>query len=247
MVSVMAQVYQGSPQMTSPVAARHISLGFALQMCNAENSDIHMYDALSPTGSVTDTFQVQLEVSDVLLTSGHPFCRSGFKRRREATVCRSLLQKLKDEQSNAVRNQQYPAASCPICFEDLAKPEPSSSSPSSSSAACVADVYKDSQSDCNHGASSSKCDAPSAPPLDAHPEYQTLLDKSKTHGSAEQDEHKHRRSRCVQLVSPVFAYACTLPPVIRPYQDMQVAFYIVNLAFCLSFLDARHLRILLAS
>ena len=138
---------------------------------------------------------------DVTLKSGHPFCRSGVKRRREATVCRTLLQKLKDEQASAVRNQQYPAASCPICFEDLAQPEHSSSSPTSSSAARVANAYKDSQSHCNHGASSSKSDAPSAPPLDAHPEYESLLDKSKVHGGADSDERK--RSRSVQLLSSV--------------------------------------------
>ena len=148
-------------------------------------------------------FLIQFKVQDALLTSRYPFCRSGFKRRREATVCRSLLQKLKHEQASAVRNRQYPAASCPICFEDLAKPEPSSSSPSSSSAARVAHVYKDSQSDCDHGASSCKSDVPSAPPLDTHPEYESLLSKSKMHSNADQDEHK--RNRCVQLVSAVFA------------------------------------------
>lgn len=154
-------------------------------------------DTLS--SSITGPYNIE----DLVLTSWYLFCRSGFKRRREATACRSLLQKLKDEQASAVRNQQYPAASCPICFEDLAKPEPSPSSPSSSSAARVANAYKDSQSDCNHGASSSKSDAPSAPPLDAHPEYESLLDKSKTHASASQGEHKH--NRCVHLVSPVLA------------------------------------------
>ena len=189
-------------------------------------------------------FVIQFKGQDVILTSRHPFRRSGFKRRREATVCRSLLQKLKDEQASAVRNQQYPAASCPICFEDLAKPEPFSSSPSSSSAARVADAYKDSQSDCDHGASSSKCDAPSAPPLDAHPEYESLLDKSKTHGSADQGEHKHKHSRCVQLLSPCIC--CIPPPVIGLRQAMWVASYIANLALGLSMLNARHLRFSLA-
>lgn len=103
-------------------------------------------------------------------------------------MCRSLLQKLKDEQASAVRNQQYPASSCPICFEDLAKPDVSSSANS------VADVYQNSQSERDQSASSSKPDvAPSAPPLDAHPEYESLLDKSKAEGSS--DEHQHKYSR----------------------------------------------------
>lgn len=144
----------------------------------------------------------------VVVTSGSPLCRSGFRRRREATVCRSLLQKLKDEQASAVRNQQYPAASCPICFEDLAKPDPSASSPSASSAARVGDAYKDSQSDCDYGAGSSKSDLPSAPPLDGRPEYETLLDKGKARGSTDQDEPKP--SRCGQMVSSVVVYIAML-------------------------------------
>lgn len=144
----------------------------------------------------------------VIVTSASCVCRSGFRRSREATACRSLLQKLKDEQASAVRNQQYPAASCPICFEDLAKPDPSASSPSASSAARVANAYKDSQSDCDHGAGSSKSELPSAPPLDGRSEYETLLDKGKAHGSTDQDEQT--RSRCVQNVSPVFVYVAML-------------------------------------
>lgn len=123
-------------------------------------------------------------------------------------MCRSLLQKLKDEQASAVRNQQYPAASCPICFEDLAKPDPSSSSPSASSAARVANAYRDGQSDCDHGAGSSKSELPSAPPLDGRPEYETLLDKGKARSNADQDEQK--RSRWVQLMAflPVYVLLC---------------------------------------
>lgn len=116
-------------------------------------------------------------------------------------MCRSLLQKLKDEQASAVRNQQYPAASCPICFEDLAKPDPSASSPSASSAARVTDAYRDNQSDGDHGAGSSKSELPSAPPLDGRPEYETLLDKGTASSNADPD--KQKRSRCAQLVSPV--------------------------------------------
>ena len=164
--------------------------------------------SLAVAGTFSGVMSGLVQTPGFASTFGYPFCRSGFKRRREATVCRSLLQKLKDEQASAVRNQQYPAASCPICFEDLAKPEPSPSSPSSSSAARVANAYKDSQSDCDHGASSSKSDAPSAPPLGAHPEYESLLDKSKTHGSADQGESKH--SRCVHLVSPVLPFFAML-------------------------------------
>lgn len=118
-------------------------------------------------------------------------CRSGFRRRREATVCRTLLQKLKDEQASAVRNQQYPAASCPICFEDLAKPDGASGLPSAAS------TSKTGQSDSEQGGNGSKFDvvAPSAPPLDAHPELESLLGVSKTQGSSDQETHKH--SRCV--------------------------------------------------
>lgn len=109
-------------------------------------------------------------------------CRSGYKRKREAKVCRSLLQKLKDEQATAVHNQQYPATSCPVCFEDLAKPDAACGSPSAS----IAGAYKEDQFD---GASSSKSDvAPSAPPLDGRPEYESLLGKERT--STHQDDHK---------------------------------------------------------
>lgn len=106
-------------------------------------------------------------------------------------MCRSLLQKLKDEQATAVRNQQYPATSCPICFEDLAKPDVTSSLPG----AVTSSQSKDRQSDSDDGASSSKLDvAPSAPPLDAHPERESLLGNSKAQGSSDLDGHKH--SRC---------------------------------------------------
>ena len=110
-------------------------------------------------------------------------------------MCRSLLQKLKDEQASAVRNQQYPAASCPICFEDLAKPDGASTLPSAAS------TSKDGQSGSDQGGSSSKSDvAPSAPPLDAHPERESLLGKSKTQDGFDTDTHEH--SRCVQRLSP---------------------------------------------
>ncbi|KAL3139146.1 hypothetical protein ABBQ32_005931 [Trebouxia sp. C0010 RCD-2024] len=116
-------------------------------------------------------------------------CWSGFRRRREATTCRTLLQKLKDEQASAVRNQQYPATSCPICFEDLAKPDGASGLPSAAS------TFKDGQSDSEHGGNSSKFDvvAPSAPPLDAHPERASLLGESKAQSSSDQETHKHSR------------------------------------------------------
>ena len=136
-------------------------------------------------------------------------CRSGYKRKREAKVCRSLLQKLKDEQADAVRNQQYPATSCPICFEDLAKPEAASDSPSTSSAARVATAYKEDRSDSDFAATSSKSDVPpSAPPLDAHPEYESLLGKRRAQSSSQQHQHKH--ARCTPAPPlPLFAVAHT--------------------------------------
>ena len=120
-------------------------------------------------------------------------CRSGYRRRREAKVCRSLLQKLKDEQATAVRNQQYPATSCPICFEDLAKPDAAPDSPSASGAG-MAGAYKGDQSSSRFGASSSsKSDvAPSAPPLETRSEYESLLGKDRE-TPGHQDEHKHIR------------------------------------------------------
>lgn len=92
-------------------------------------------------------------------------------------MCRSLLQKLKDEQATAVRTQQYPATSCPVCFEDLAKPEGASPSDAASDAseARLAGAYKR-EDRYSGGASSSKADgAPSAPPLEGRPEYESLL------------------------------------------------------------------------
>ena len=113
--------------------------------------------------------------------------RSGYRRRREAKVCRSLLQKLKDEQATAVRNQQYPATSCPICFEDLAKPSDSGSDAASElSGSRLAGVYKH-EDEHNHSASSSKSDVtPSAPPLGGRPEYESLLGRSNPRDTADQ-------------------------------------------------------------
>ena len=121
-------------------------------------------------------------------------CRSGYRRRREAKICRSLLQKLKDEQATAVRNQQYPATSCPICFEDLAKPDAAPNSPSASGAG-MAGVYKGDQSSSGFGASSSsKSDvAPSAPPLETPSEYESLLGKDRERPGLHEDEHTHIR------------------------------------------------------
>ena len=111
-------------------------------------------------------------------------------------MCRSLLQKLKDEQATAVRNQQYPATSCPICFEDLAKPDAASGSPSAGSGAPMASAYKDDQSSSGFGASSSKSDTePSAPPLNGRPDYESLLGRDKQRADVHQD--KHKLIRCV--------------------------------------------------
>ena len=121
--------------------------------------------------------------------------RSGYRRRRDAKVCRSLLQKLKDEQATAVRNQQYPATSCPICFEDLAKPSDSASDTASElSGSRLAGVYKH-EDQHNHGASSSKSDVtPSAPPLGGRPEYESLLGRSSARDTA--DQAASRQARC---------------------------------------------------
>ena len=122
-------------------------------------------------------------------------CRQGYKHRRESKHCRSLLQKLKDEQSTAVRNQQYPAASCPICFEDLAKPGVPASV--SSSGIGMADAYKQDQGESSSvGASSSKSEAtfaPSAPPLGGRPEYQALLGDDKENRESEAEQQCDRK------------------------------------------------------
>ncbi|DBA84123.1 TPA: hypothetical protein ACH3X1_006599 [Trebouxia sp. C0004] len=121
-------------------------------------------------------------------------CWSGYRRRREAKVCRSLLQKLKDEQATAVRNQQYPATSCPICFEDLAKPDVAPASPSASGAG-MAGAYKGDQSSGFGATSSTKSDVePSAPPLESRSEYESLLGKDRERPSLQQDEHNVIRS-----------------------------------------------------
>lgn len=115
-----------------------------------------------------------------------PTCRQGYKHRRESKHCRSLLQKLKDEQATAVRNQQYPATSCPICFEDLARPNAPSSVASSGMG--MADAYRQDQGDSSSmTASSSKSDAlaPSAPPLSGRPEQESLLGDNKENQDSE--------------------------------------------------------------
>ena len=45
--------------------------------------------------------------------------RSAHVSRRERNRAKALLDKLKREQAIALRTGQYPAASCPICFEDF--------------------------------------------------------------------------------------------------------------------------------
>lgn len=128
--------------------------------------------------------------------------RSGYKHRKEAKHCRSLLQKLKDEQATAVRNQQYPATSCPICFEELAKPAVPASVASSTLG--MADAYKQDQgSSSSFGAGSSKSDAPTptsnAPPLGGRSETQSLLGRDQENADGE-DGHDHdeklNRSAC---------------------------------------------------
>lgn len=118
-------------------------------------------------------------------------CRQGYKHRRESKHCRSLLQKLKDEQATAVRNQQYPATSCPICFEDLARPGAPGSVDGSGLG--MADAYKQDLGDSSSvGAGSSRSEAtaaPSAPPLGGRPEYESLLGSDKENQGPEAAHH----------------------------------------------------------
>ena len=53
--------------------------------------------------------------------------RKSWKKRSDEGRVRSLLQRLQAEQATARQQRRYPAASCPICFEDLQQPGPVSS------------------------------------------------------------------------------------------------------------------------
>ncbi|KAK9844247.1 hypothetical protein WJX84_011342 [Apatococcus fuscideae] len=62
--------------------------------------------------------------------------RSG-RTRGQSRRCRSLLDKLKKDQAQAMQQHRFPATTCPICLEDIQSPtrNPESGGPSSSSAA----------------------------------------------------------------------------------------------------------------
>ena len=51
-----------------------------------------------------------------------PHGRKNWKKRSDETRVRSLLQRLQAEQATARQQRRYPAATCPICFEDLQQP-----------------------------------------------------------------------------------------------------------------------------
>ena len=60
----------------------------------------------------------------------HPFCQGcccGGRRNRSAAGrgrrCQSLIEKLRREQAAALRSQQYPTESCPVCLEDFQQPQ----------------------------------------------------------------------------------------------------------------------------
>lgn len=145
-----------------------------------------------------------------------------------------MLQKLQTEQATAVQSQEYPASSCPICFEDLAQGDAAATSPRAASdvetgmagahrayhfnkedgdnfEAGMAGAHSThhsnkedgdtfeagmagtarahhSNSGCHGIASSRKvAGTPSAPSLDSHPEYESLLGDDR---EMLQDEHK---------------------------------------------------------
>ena len=47
------------------------------------------------------------------------WCRGGWRAERSKRQALTLLEKLQREQETARLTGKYPAASCPICFEDL--------------------------------------------------------------------------------------------------------------------------------
>ena len=55
----------------------------------------------------------------LLFSTSHALCRQS----RKSSRCQKLLDKLKAEQASAMATGRYPAASCPICFEDFDSPE----------------------------------------------------------------------------------------------------------------------------
>ncbi len=51
-----------------------------------------------------------------------PICRGSFTTRRQSRRCRSLLDKLKRDQAQALQQHRFPATTCPICMEDIQTP-----------------------------------------------------------------------------------------------------------------------------
>ena len=111
-----------------------------------------------------------------------------------------MLQKLKTEQATAVQAQRYPAMSCPICFEDLEQGDGLPTVPSSAAdleagmAGAHGTHHFSKEAEASGCASSSKVDnTPSAPPLDSHPECESLLGNDMRMLSGLQDEHEPDR------------------------------------------------------
>lgn len=108
-----------------------------------------------------------------------------------------MLQKLKTEQATAVQAQRYPAMSCPICFEDLEQGDGLPTVPSSAAdleagmTGAHGTHHFSKEAEASGCASSSKVDnTPSAPPLDSHPECESLLGNDMRTLSGLQDEHE---------------------------------------------------------
>ncbi|KAL0053404.1 hypothetical protein WJX82_005228 [Trebouxia sp. C0006] len=139
------------------------------------------------------------------------FCWVSYKDRREASKCQSMLQKLKTEQATAVQAQRYPAMSCPICFEDLEQGDGLPTVPSSAAdleagmAGAHGTHHFSKEAEASGCASSSKVDnTPSAPPLDSHPECESLLGNDMRMLSGLQDEHEPDRDAAGRKLKPMW-------------------------------------------
>ena len=49
-------------------------------------------------------------------------CRQSVATSRQSRRCRSLLDKLKRDQAQALQQHRFPATTCPICLEDIQGP-----------------------------------------------------------------------------------------------------------------------------
>ncbi|DBA78180.1 TPA: hypothetical protein ACH3X2_008143 [Trebouxia sp. C0005] len=137
-------------------------------------------------------------------------CWVSYKDRCEASKCQSMLQKLKTEQAAAVQAQRYPAMSCPICFEDLEQGDglpdvPSSVADLEAGMAGANGTHFSRKAEASGYASSSKVDnTPSAPPLDSHPERESLLSNDMRMLSKSLDEHKPGRDAAGKQLKPMW-------------------------------------------